>query len=206
MSLPEIQSRFTTMASISQFADVWTDLMLQCNGWDVYAQNHPATSPKPWPQPDGAEQIETSFPILFLSNTLDPVTPLSAAVEMALKFKHAGLLEQKAEGHCTVSASSRCTARVVRDYLLDGKVPPPPKVDGKKYLQGTWQTCEAESSPFEPPGRIQRMTFEDEEKRLVEAFDKVREVMDAAPRWGKLDERGLEGRMFQSVMAKFVSK
>lgn len=58
--------------------------------WD----DHPAHKSKP---------IKTSFPLLFLSNTLDPVTPLSAAIKMSQKFVDAGLVEQKAMGHCTIS-------------------------------------------------------------------------------------------------------
>jgi poly(3-hydroxyalkanoate) synthetase len=42
----------------------------------------------------------TSFPIFFVSNKLDPITPLSGARAMAERFPGSALLEQYAVGVC----------------------------------------------------------------------------------------------------------
>ncbi|KAJ4294681.1 hypothetical protein N0V88_004911 [Collariella sp. IMI 366227] len=198
MTVPEIMAEYETMAETSQFADIWMKLMLQCNGWDV--------SPPPWHSPEPAilkakfdwkntTQIETVNPILFLSNTLDPVTPLRAAVKMALKFKDAGLIEQSGGGHCTISAASRCTAKVIREYLATGKVPPPPKLDltdmgmgPSSRPKGEWQRCLADESPWE-----RATIFESEEDReLMGDLHLVRTVMSQMPEWGVAPEKGLD--------------
>lgn len=120
--------------------------MMKCNGWDIYGP-HPVPE-HPWstpisPNPSSQDQIETAFPLLFLSSTYDPVTPLAAAVKMALQFKDAGLVEQLSEGHCTIAAASKCTAKVVREYVIQGKVPAPPVAEDKE-----WMRCGADEGPW----------------------------------------------------------
>lgn len=78
----------------------------------------------------------TSNPVLFVSNTLDPVTPLRAAEKMTKLFGGSGLLVQNAVGHTSESAVSNCTFRYLRQYLLDASLPP----------EGT--VCEADEVPF----------------------------------------------------------
>lgn len=78
----------------------------------------------------------TSTPILFIGNTLDPVTPLSAAKKMTARFGGARLLQQNSVGHASVSAASKCTAETVQKYLADATLPE----------EGT--ICEAEEVPF----------------------------------------------------------
>ncbi|KAK6954707.1 hypothetical protein Daesc_004675 [Daldinia eschscholtzii] len=134
------------MASYSSFADVWmgVDLNLGCSGWEIESKDppmrwddHPIHKPK---------AIETSFPVLFLSNHLDPVTPLHYALKMTRKFSEASLIEQKAEGHCTVSCVSPCTLGHVRAYINDGVVPPVPKYGSND--EGEWTTCECHEKPW----------------------------------------------------------
>ena len=100
--------------------------------WD----DHPAKKPKP---------IKTAFPVLFISNRADPVTPLYAGVKMAEKFVDAGLIEQESEGHCSISAVSKCTINKVRAYFIAGLVPPPPVKggNGRELVDGKWDRCEA---------------------------------------------------------------
>ncbi|KAI1135702.1 alpha/beta-hydrolase [Hypoxylon sp. FL0543] len=144
--IESLQKRFEEMASYSSFADVWMGVgfNLGCNGWDIEAKDppmrwddHPIHKPEP---------IETSFPVLFLSNHLDPVTPLHAALKMTRKFTGASIIEQKAEGHCTVSCVSLCTIGHIRAYLDKGVVPPAPKYDSED--EGEWTTCECNERPW----------------------------------------------------------
>ncbi|TVY25767.1 Tripeptidyl aminopeptidase [Lachnellula hyalina] len=147
-TLSELNTTFEKMANTSSFADVWMTLMIGCDGWPVESKDppmrwddHPAHNPKP---------IKTSFPLLFISNTRDPVTPLYAGVKMAQKFVDAGLIEQKSEGHCSLSAVSSCTAKKIVAYFREGKVPPHPVKSDKGLFDGKWDKCEAESWPWHP--------------------------------------------------------
>ncbi|KAJ1329501.1 alpha/beta hydrolase [Microdochium nivale] len=141
---PELQKRFEQMGSFSRFADIWIGLMMGCNHWPIEARDppmrwddHPAYKQKP---------IVTSFPVLFLSNSLDPVTPLYAALKMTRKFANASIVEQDAEGHCTISCVSSCTVLHIRRYLLDGVLPPQPRFDGAD--DGNWAKCVCEYKPW----------------------------------------------------------
>ncbi|KAK0644264.1 TAP-like protein-domain-containing protein [Cercophora newfieldiana] len=174
LTLDEIRQQYEAIAKLSQFADIWVDLMLQCNGWNI-SRRHPSPGYPP------NKQTKTAFPILFLSNTYDPVTPLHAAVKMALKFEEAGLVEQHAAGHCTVSAVSHCTAKKVRDYVIHGKVPPPPVADGDEYATGKWTTCDPDSAPWQTP---ETAGAEGEARTMAEALTTIRDTIGSIPRWG----------------------
>ncbi|KAI0380729.1 TAP-like protein-domain-containing protein [Hypomontagnella monticulosa] len=141
-----LQEIFEDIASYSSFADVWMGVSfnLGCNGWEIEAKDppmrwddHPIHKPEP---------IDTSFPVLFLSNHLDPVTPLHSALKMTRKFADASIIEQKAEGHCTLSCISQCMISHLRAYLDKGIVPPSPKYDSND--KGEWATCDCEESPW----------------------------------------------------------
>jgi hypothetical protein len=136
------------MANTSDFADIWTTALLGCDGWAIEStdppmrwDDHPAHKPKP---------IKTSYPLLFISNTADPVTPLKAGVKMARKFVDAGLIEQKSEGHCSLSAASICTIQTIHDYFTAGKVPNPPEWGpaGREIEEGKWKRCERDEWPW----------------------------------------------------------
>ncbi|KAI1503612.1 TAP-like protein-domain-containing protein [Biscogniauxia marginata] len=146
--IPQLQERFEKMASYSSFADVWmsVDVNVGCNGWEIETKDppmrwddHPAHKPAP---------IETDFPLLFLSNHFDPVTPLHAALKMTRKFANSSIVEQGSEGHCTISCSSVCTVGHIRAYLNEGIVPPLPKFDSED--EGEWTTCECNGKPWKP--------------------------------------------------------
>ncbi len=99
--------------------------------------DHPIHVPKP---------INTSFPILFLSNTHDPVTPLAAGLKMSAKFPSSGFVEQKSMGHCSISAVSVCTIMKLRGYFRHGEVPGHPGA----VVDGEWEKCEADEWPWHP--------------------------------------------------------
>ncbi|KAI2643693.1 Alpha/Beta hydrolase protein [Xylaria nigripes] len=142
-NITALQSRFESAASYSWFADVWFDSRpnLGCNGWGIESKEPPMR----WDDHPAQEPaiIETGFPILFLSNTLDPVTPRDHALEMTRKFANASLVEQAAIGHCTTSCFSACTIQSLRAYLNDGIVPSTPN-------DGQWPKCECLERPWTP--------------------------------------------------------
>ncbi|KXJ93106.1 TAP-like protein-domain-containing protein [Microdochium bolleyi] len=149
-TVPDLQKQFEKMAAYSRFADIWIGIMMGCNHWPIEARDppmrwddHPAHKQEP---------IVTSFPVLFLSNSLDPVTPLHAALKMTRKFANASIVEQDAEGHCTIACVSSCTVSHIRAYLLDGVLPPQPRFDGPD--EGDWAKCVCESKPWGVAGHV----------------------------------------------------
>ena len=149
-TLPNLERRFEAMANISWFADVWMGIMIGCDGYNIT----PTDPPMRWDEHPAHRQkpISTSFPLLFLSNTADPVTPLFAGVKMAKKFVNAGLIEQQSEGHCSLAALSVCTMAHIRAYFEQGNVPPAPKwgPEGEEIEKGEWRRCEANEWPWKP--------------------------------------------------------
>jgi hypothetical protein len=195
MTVPEITSAYKAMAATSQFADIWMNLMLKCNGWDISPPNQ--MPPDPWTM---ANQIETANPILFLSNTYDPVTPLKAAVKMALKFKGAGLLEQKSQGHCTISTVSRCTGKIVREYVTKGKLPGPPRGVDEKF-RGEWQRCEVDEAPWRSVSSSEAQAWAVEEREMAEGWRHLQKVMETMQRWGMARMGKESGLDMADVMA-----
>lgn len=187
-TVPNLKDMFETMSNVSSFADVWLTVMLGCEGWGIEAidppmrwDDHPAHKQKP---------IKTSFPVLFISNTYDPVTPLRAGVDMAKKFVDAGLIEQKSMGHCSLAAVSLCTIGKIKAYFTKGEVPPPPKEGGKgKGLEdGKWDRCEADEWPFHPYDGDQFIAKSGADAEGVEAMIALKEMQDIFSKmkhWGQ---------------------
>lgn len=65
----------------------------------------------------------TSHPILFISNTADPVTPLRSGRIMSSKFPNSGLLINDQAGHCSFSAPNGCALDRIREYFQTGALP-----------------------------------------------------------------------------------
>ncbi|KAH9838837.1 TAP-like protein [Teratosphaeria destructans] len=118
----------------------WASIMMPCTAW--HARPH-------W-RYDGDFRDGTAHPILFVGNTVDPVTPLSNAFTMARGFEGAGVLHQDSEGHCSYSGLSLCTARAVRAYfqsgVLPGEVGALREVDG---WEGWGELCAVDRKPLD---------------------------------------------------------
>ncbi|KAF3042883.1 hypothetical protein E8E12_003513 [Didymella heteroderae] len=89
------------------------------------------------------EEVQTSSPILFISNTIDPVT--SSLKDMITFFPGAGSFYQNAVGHGVRVADSDCTSEHTIKYLETGELPPPDLV------------CEPNSKVFDSPLETRRM-------------------------------------------------
>jgi hypothetical protein len=86
--------------------------------------------------------------LLFVSNRLDPVTPLLGARKMAKKYPGAGLVIQETLGHCAlVNGQSDCVNRHIADYFETGKVP-----HGEI-------TCDVSCGPWEAGCDVDRVGF-----------------------------------------------
>lgn len=68
-----------------------------------------------------AEGTRMATPVLFVRNTLDPVTP--AAEKMRRFFDDSALLTLDAVGHASISIRSQCMSDRVRDYFENGVLP-----------------------------------------------------------------------------------
>ncbi|KAI9905004.1 hypothetical protein N3K66_001533 [Trichothecium roseum] len=66
---------------------------------------------------------DTAFPILFIGNLADNVTPLQSAWNNSAKFPSSRVLVQNSYGHATLSAALTCTAKHIRAYFQDGALP-----------------------------------------------------------------------------------
>lgn len=96
----------------------------------------PAPVSKPKPVADRPE-----YPILFLSNRLDPITPLTSAREMSKGHPESRIVIQETMGHTALGSEgvSECTMDRVRDYFASDKFP------GAKET-----SCKAACSPWDP--------------------------------------------------------
>lgn len=187
-SLPELQETFEKMANESTWADVWMTLMISCDSYPIKAVDPPMR----WDDHPShkADPIKTSFPVLFISNTADPVTPLAAGVKMARKFANAGLIEQHSMGHCSIAAVSKCTFGKIRAYLREGKVPPHPVKGGKgkELADGKWDKCDADEYPFRPfngDNLAAKSVEAATEIESMNAMKQVRRVFGKMKHWGQ---------------------
>ncbi|KAJ4348554.1 uncharacterized protein N0V89_009931 [Didymosphaeria variabile] len=108
--------------------DPWASVALLCRKMDIV----PPESQRFLQVPSANK---TSFPILFIGNTVDPITPIVGARKMSGLFPGSVLLTQESVGHTSLAALSECTSHNVQQYL-EGTLP------------AANTTCKVESAPF----------------------------------------------------------
>ncbi|KAF8217173.1 TAP-like protein-domain-containing protein [Mycena galopus ATCC 62051] len=111
----EVLARYQSLSKTSNWADVWAPIPLQCLAWPDFPKNHF----------QGPFVANTSFPLLLVTTTADPVTPLWAANKMSQGFPGSVVLTQDSAGHCSISGVSLCTHKYIRQYFFDGTLPAP---------------------------------------------------------------------------------
>ncbi|KIJ43912.1 hypothetical protein M422DRAFT_228944 [Sphaerobolus stellatus SS14] len=125
--IESIAKHLEELSDLSVFADVWTVLTrIGCVGW----------SNVPKERYGGPFNTTTSFPLLIIGNTADPVTPLAAAKKAAAGFRNSALLTVNTPGHCSIAGTSPAASKYIRDYFREGSLPP----------EGT--VCEVEDKLF----------------------------------------------------------
>ncbi|KAJ9608002.1 hypothetical protein H2200_008081 [Cladophialophora chaetospira] len=82
----------------------------------------------PWKQKakevySGDWQVHTKNPLMLIGSELDPVTPLSNAVNNSASFSGSAVLNHNGYGHTSLSQLSLCTIKAVQAYLNDGVLP-----------------------------------------------------------------------------------
>ncbi|KAK0730168.1 TAP-like protein-domain-containing protein [Lasiosphaeris hirsuta] len=149
-SVSEFEAYALRLQEISSAAGaVQTAFRLSCVGRSV--------RPK-WRFDGPFEAKNTSFPLLFVNNLADNVTPLVSARNNSAGFEGSVLLMQNSYGHTSLTAASRCTAEWVRRYFREGRMPP----------AGT--VCEADVVPFgdNSPARAEGDELSAAVRRLAE--------------------------------------
>ena len=117
-------------------------------------------------EPIGAPAARLGNPILFVSQTLDPICPLVSAEGAAKLFEGSGLVEAQGVGHCSFGWPNVCAALAIRRYLATGEV------SGERVV------CPGSVGPFETEQEVrQRMRGMPEgkggERRVMETLVEV---------------------------------
>ncbi|KAI0708188.1 alpha/beta-hydrolase [Cerioporus squamosus] len=134
---------------------IWAIHYLQCAEWRVRPR---------WRYTGPLAANATASPLLLVAPRYDPVCPLRDALRVRERYPGAGLLVQESHGHCTLAAPSVCTAKHVRAYLEDGRLP------------GEGTVCEADELPFVGVVRdVGAMSVEDRE--LLDAMRGLAEMV-----------------------------
>ncbi|KAF2103775.1 hypothetical protein NA57DRAFT_30177, partial [Rhizodiscina lignyota] len=103
----------------SALGNWWAEITMYCSNWWIRSTWRFEGEDK---QKVGGN---TSHPILLVSNTYDPVTPLRNAHKISGRFNGSTVLEQHTDGHCAIPDASLCIAKHVREYFQTGKLPEP---------------------------------------------------------------------------------
>ncbi|KAJ0168241.1 Tripeptidyl aminopeptidase [Colletotrichum tanaceti] len=125
-SLEDIQPLILDLQDQSIVGDIWTTAMLGCLGW-------PIKSDDVFRGPYGGN---TSHPLLFISNTFDPTTPIDNAIASIPNYANARSLTVDNMGHSVAASGANfCAYGAIRSYFQD-------TMCGKKHY------CPVERGPF----------------------------------------------------------
>lgn len=114
VTIEEFEKTWKKLESISpSIGSMWSMLAMKCASWKIRALHRYR----------GAFGGNTSHPILFITTTADPVTPLRSAHIMSSRFPGSTVLVQDSAGHCSISTPTPCTFKHIRAYYQTGVVP-----------------------------------------------------------------------------------
>jgi len=114
-TLEDIQKHILELRNLSVFYDVWTHATrMRCAGYKIETKERFT----------GPFTANTSFPLLIIGNTADPVTPLAGAIKAAEGFPNSVLLTVNTPGHCSSAGTSLTASKHIRNYFREGILPP----------------------------------------------------------------------------------
>ncbi|KAF7547481.1 hypothetical protein G7Z17_g7696 [Cylindrodendrum hubeiense] len=108
--LPTIRARHEASLYVGDTGD---SVAMRCARWKLPAKERYS----------GDFRVTTKNPMLIIGNTYDPVTPLDSAKNVSEAFEGSVLLQHDSYGHDSLPQASLCTAKAVRSYFVDGKLP-----------------------------------------------------------------------------------
>ncbi|KAJ7310915.1 Alpha/Beta hydrolase protein [Mycena albidolilacea] len=129
-TVSQLQAYYASIQAISSIADMYGNWRVVCSGWKLHREDR---FKGPFRAPN------TSFPLLVIGNTADPVTPIAGAKSTVDAFPGSALLTIDAPGHTSLGAPSTCFYRYLRQYFQNGTLPP----------QNT--VCQPDGVLFPPP-------------------------------------------------------
>ncbi|KAJ7908232.1 hypothetical protein B0H13DRAFT_2017302 [Mycena leptocephala] len=162
-TLEELRAFYDNAAKTSQFVEflVGSNRVSARIGWQVYREGR-------FKGPVAA--AKTSFPLLLLTTSADPVAPKAAALKTLAGFPGSAIFTQDSPGHASITAPSICTSTYFRQYFQNGTLPEPGTV------------CPVDVTLFAPanaPGRRGALSAQEEE--LLQALkvigDAVRPII-----------------------------
>ncbi|KAJ7028110.1 TAP-like protein-domain-containing protein [Mycena alexandri] len=162
----ELQTFYEATTKVSSFADLLASTRVVCaspnfntRGWKIHREGR-------FQGPVGAKN--TSFPLLLVGNTIDPVTAHASAVKTSMAFPGSVVLTQDSVGHTSLVAPSQCTFGHFKAYFVNGTLPAPGTV------------CSVEAELF-PSGSynitVKRAAENSEDWKVREAANNIGRVM-----------------------------
>ncbi|KAJ7024701.1 TAP-like protein-domain-containing protein [Mycena alexandri] len=155
----ELQTFYEATTKVSSFADLLASTRVVCAGWKIHREGR-------FQGPVGAKN--TSFPLLLVGNTIDPVTAHASAVKTSMAFPGSVVLTQDSVGHTSLVAPSQCTFGHFKAYFVNGTLPAP----------GTVCSVEAELFPSGSNNiTVKRAAENSEDWKVREAANNIGRVM-----------------------------
>ncbi|KAL0934997.1 uncharacterized protein CTRU02_209588 [Colletotrichum truncatum] len=124
-SLEDLRPLIKQLEDQSVIGEIWATVALSCTGWSI-------SSNDVFEGPYGGN---TSYPLLFVSNTFDPTTPIENAIANAPKFRNSRRLTIDGLGHNSFTTDNLCGFEAIRSYFQD-------KMCGREHY------CPLEIGPF----------------------------------------------------------
>ncbi|KAJ7461355.1 TAP-like protein-domain-containing protein [Mycena galericulata] len=154
-SITALREFYWNQATLASFADIWALWRIYCNGWRVHREGR-------FLGPVGGN---TSYPLLIIGNTADPITPIVWAQKTSRLFPGSVLLTQDSPGHTSLVAPSLCTHGAMAAYFQNGTLP----------AAGTVCSVDAELFPAANSTAAQKrgLAPERREARLLEAVRRI---------------------------------
>ncbi|KAF8181193.1 Alpha/Beta hydrolase protein [Mycena galopus ATCC 62051] len=97
----------------------WFSSIIRCRHWGQVKPS-PVRYEGSWEF--GADLRKPRNPVVFVSNSFDPITPISSGRRMIELFgsENACLLQNNGYGHCSTNHPSVCVAKALKEYMING--------------------------------------------------------------------------------------
>ncbi|KAJ6500919.1 TAP-like protein-domain-containing protein [Mycena sanguinolenta] len=115
-TIAQLKTFWAGEQALSEFGELWANWRVFCSGWKLHREDR-------FKGPFGAPN--TSFPLLIIGNTADPVTPLATAESTAADFPGSALLTLNSPGHTSLGGPSTCVYGYLQQYFQNGTLPAP---------------------------------------------------------------------------------
>ncbi|KXH53627.1 hypothetical protein CSIM01_07665 [Colletotrichum simmondsii] len=157
MTLADYRAYVAELESQSPtFAGYWGQIRSACTSWLVRPKwrfTGPFTTP---PHDTAVVEGRPAAPLLFMSSRLDPVTPLRNAFKMSEGHPGSVVVIQESVGHAAFATGSKCTTKILQEYLEHGTVPESGTVCQPDCGPWDGDACESDSlsvkvAPLAPP-------------------------------------------------------